>query len=82
MAFFNQLYFNKLYYLNFNEPETNTRPDLVFGYQLDGEWITDWHGLPGVFLLVVRVPVLVKRLQLDMEIYHGGSQQPSSTSST
>ena len=37
------------YYLNFNEPETNTKSDLVFGYQLDGEWITDWHGLPGVF---------------------------------
>ena len=37
------------YYLNFYEPETNTKSDLVFGYQLDGEWITDWHGLPGVF---------------------------------
>jgi uncharacterized protein (DUF608 family) len=37
------------YYLNFNEPETSLRSDLVFGYQLDGQWITDWHGLPGVF---------------------------------
>ena len=37
------------YYLNFNEPESNTKSDLIFGYQLDGEWITDWHGLPGVF---------------------------------
>jgi len=37
------------YYLNFHEPETKTKSDLVFGYQLDGEWITDWHGLPGVF---------------------------------
>ena len=37
------------FYLNFNEPETQTKSDLLFGYQLGGEWITDWHGLPGVF---------------------------------
>jgi uncharacterized protein (DUF608 family) len=37
------------YYLNFNEPETGHKSDLIFGYQLDGQWITDWHGLPGVF---------------------------------
>jgi uncharacterized protein (DUF608 family) len=37
------------YYLNFYEPETSSKSDLIFGYQLDGEWITDWHGLPGVF---------------------------------
>lgn len=34
------------YYLNFFEPETGKRSELVFGYQLDGEWITDHHGLP------------------------------------
>jgi alpha-galactosidase len=34
------------YYLNFLEPETGRRSDLVFGYQLDGQWITDHHGLP------------------------------------
>ena len=34
------------YYYNFHEPETNTLSDFVFGYQLDGEWIADWHGLP------------------------------------
>ena len=33
------------YYLNFNEPETGQKSDFVFGYQLDGEWITDWHGI-------------------------------------
>ena len=33
------------YYLNFYEPETGQKSDLVFGYQLDGEWITDHHGL-------------------------------------
>ncbi len=37
------------YYLNFNEPETGQKSDLIFGYQLDGQWITDWHGVPGVF---------------------------------
>jgi len=34
------------YYLNYFEPETGKRSDLVFGYQLDGEWITAHHGLP------------------------------------
>lgn len=37
------------YYLNFNDPETNAKSDLIFGYQLDGEWICDSHGVPGVF---------------------------------
>jgi len=37
------------YYLNFNEPETGQKSDLVFGYQLDGQWVTDWHGVNGVF---------------------------------
>ena len=34
------------YYLNYFEPETGKKSDLVFGYQLDGEWVTDHHGLP------------------------------------
>ena len=33
------------YYLNFNDPETQSKSDLIFGYQLDGEWVTDQHGL-------------------------------------
>ena len=37
------------YYLNFNDPEANLKSDLVFGYQLDGQWICDAHGVPGVF---------------------------------
>jgi uncharacterized protein (DUF608 family) len=32
------------YYLNFCEPETGKRSDLVFGYQLDGQWIARFHG--------------------------------------
>jgi len=34
------------YYLNYLEPETSRRSDLVFGYQLDGEWVLAHHGLP------------------------------------
>ena len=44
----NKLWTGK-YYLNFYEPETNLKSDLVFGYQLDGEWIADWHGVRSVF---------------------------------
>jgi len=37
------------YYLNFHEPETGTKSDLVFGYQLDGQWIADFHGVGRAF---------------------------------
>jgi len=37
---------NNGYYLNYYEPETGRRSDLVFGYQMDGEWIIGHHGLP------------------------------------
>lgn len=37
---------NNGYYLNYFEPETGRRSDLVFGYQMDGEWILGQHGLP------------------------------------
>jgi len=37
------------YYLNFREPETGKISDDVMGYQLDAEWVTRYHGLPGVF---------------------------------
>jgi uncharacterized protein (DUF608 family) len=40
---------NGTYYLNFNEPETGTKSELVFGYQLDGQWMAHFHGVPGVF---------------------------------
>ncbi|MHB9036388.1 MAG: GH116 family glycosyl-hydrolase [Armatimonadota bacterium] len=40
---------NGNYYLNYNEPDTNSKSDLVFAYQLDGEWVTRFHGLRGVF---------------------------------
>ncbi len=37
------------YYLNFYEPETGARSELVFGYQLDGQWVTRFHGVPDAF---------------------------------
>ncbi len=36
-------------YLNFYEPETGRKSDLVFGYQLDGQWIAKFHGVEGAF---------------------------------
>jgi uncharacterized protein (DUF608 family) len=37
------------YYYAYYEPESNLKSDLVFGYQLDGDWMAKYHGLPGVF---------------------------------
>jgi uncharacterized protein (DUF608 family) len=37
------------YYLAYFEPETGKKSELVFGYQLDGDWMCFYHGLPGVF---------------------------------
>jgi uncharacterized protein (DUF608 family) len=44
----NKLWTGK-YYLNYFEPDTGKKSDLVFGYQLDGDWMCFYHGLPGVF---------------------------------
>jgi uncharacterized protein (DUF608 family) len=46
------------YYLNFLEPETGKRSDDVMGYQLDGEWVARYHGLPGVFASERILPTL------------------------
>jgi uncharacterized protein (DUF608 family) len=37
------------YYLNFYEKETGKKSDDVMGYQFDGQWLVDLHGLPSVF---------------------------------
>jgi non-lysosomal glucosylceramidase len=50
------------YYLAYYEPEKNKRSDLVFALQLDGEWMTRYHGLPGVFRKD-RVPVTLKTIE-------------------
>jgi uncharacterized protein (DUF608 family) len=50
------------YYLNYFEPDTLRKSDLVFGYQLDGEWITDHHGLPSA-LPAERVQTVLGTIQ-------------------
>jgi len=37
------------HYLTYWEPESGKKSDLVFGYQLDGQWMAKFHGLDGVF---------------------------------
>ncbi|HIQ04375.1 MAG TPA: hypothetical protein EYH31_01620, partial [Anaerolineae bacterium] len=37
------------YYLNYWEPATGKRSDLIMANQLDGEWMTRLAGVPGVF---------------------------------
>lgn len=37
------------YYLNFHEPETGRKSEEVFGYQLDGQWISKFHGAGDAF---------------------------------
>lgn len=34
------------YYLNWHEPLSGEKSELIFGYQLDGEWVLDHHGVP------------------------------------
>jgi uncharacterized protein (DUF608 family) len=50
------------YYLSYYEPELGKKSDLIFAYQLDGEWMTSYHGLPGVFQ-ADRVPVALNRIK-------------------
>ena len=44
-----EVLWNGRYYLNFSEPENDIQSDLIFGYQLDGQWIADAHGVAAVF---------------------------------
>jgi uncharacterized protein (DUF608 family) len=37
------------YYLAYKDEKLGKRSDDVFAYQLDGEWMARFHGLPGVF---------------------------------
>ncbi len=37
------------YYLNYYEPTTGKKSDLILAYQLDGEWMARSEGLDGVF---------------------------------
>jgi uncharacterized protein (DUF608 family) len=40
---------NGSYYLNCFDPRDGRKDDLVFAFQLDGQWIAEAHGLEGVF---------------------------------
>ena len=42
----NRLWDDRGYYINFFDPVEGTKSEFVFGYQMDGEWVTDLHGLP------------------------------------
>jgi uncharacterized protein (DUF608 family) len=44
----NKLWAGK-YYLAYYEPDSAKKSELVFGYQLDGDWMCFYHGLPAVF---------------------------------
>jgi uncharacterized protein (DUF608 family) len=37
------------YYLAYYEPKTGRKSDDIFAYQLDGNWMARFHGLPDVF---------------------------------
>ncbi|MCL5994562.1 MAG: GH116 family glycosyl-hydrolase [Chloroflexi bacterium] len=50
------------YYLNFYEEKTGRRSDAIMGYQLDGEWVANMHGVPGVFR-ADRVPVVLDTIR-------------------
>lgn len=59
------------YYLNYLDPETDRRSDFIFGYQLDGEWITDNHGLPSALPedRVLTVLETLKRANIALTKY-------------
>jgi uncharacterized protein (DUF608 family) len=50
------------YYLAYYEPELKKKSDLVFGYQLDGDWMAKYHGLPAVFP-VDRADLALKKIK-------------------
>ena len=61
------------FYRNFNEPETGSVSDFLFGYQLDGEWIADWHGVPSVFPKNRVDPVLEKIRNINCALSQSGA---------
>lgn len=67
----NRLWDQRGYYLNYFEPDTGQKSEFVFGYQLDGEWITDHHGLQGTFPKerVITVLETIKRCNIAITKY-------------
>ena len=50
------------YYLNYYEEETGRKSDVVMGYQLDGEWVAECHGVRSVFR-PDRIPVVLDTIR-------------------
>lgn len=62
------------YYLNFWEPETETKSELIFGYQLDGEWVARFHGIEeGVFQSDRVKTVLQTIKQINVSLSKSGA---------
>jgi uncharacterized protein (DUF608 family) len=61
---------NDTYYLNFLDPDSG-RSDLIFGYQLDGEWIVSQHGLesPLPRERVLTVLDTIERINIGLSRY-------------
>lgn len=59
------------YYLNYLDPATERRSDFVFGYQLDGEWTIDHHGLQAALPenRVLTVLDTIKRTNIALTKY-------------
>lgn len=70
------------YYVSYYEPETNKRSDLVFGYQLDGDWMAEYHGLPPVFPKERAQKALKKIQQTCMAINRYGAANFAKPSAT
>lgn len=63
------------HYLLYNEPESGHKSDVVMGYQLDGEWISRFHGFPGVFRddRVATTLKTLKRINANPELSPRGA---------
>jgi uncharacterized protein (DUF608 family) len=55
------------YYLAYSDEKVGKKSDDVFAYQLDGEWMTRFHGLGGIFRTDRLLPTLrtIKRACVD-----------------
>jgi uncharacterized protein (DUF608 family) len=60
-------------YRNFSEPETGSRSDLVFGYQLDGQWVTRHHGVAGAFPADRVTTTLATLQQINCRLSQSGA---------
>ncbi len=59
------------YFLNCFDPANGKKNEFVFGYQLDGEWITDHHALPSTLPLdkIQTILETIKRTNIALTKY-------------